>query len=165
MLVMGPGRNSASATVTSPLGSRWIQRGCLRPVANALTLSPGAATGVCPGAHPLAVGILSVGMLPCGLAAGIAGLLPTAGSEGLPCSLRQRIAAPPTSATMRANMSDNPIASPPVCARTSLVEAHLRCNPRRGSGSGHGRLDGTEDQLDCAGSASSRGGDRSGSKV
>ena len=73
---------SASATRTSPLGSTWIQRGCLRPVANALTLSPGAATGVCPGAHPLAVGIFSVGRLPCGFAAGIAGALPMAGSCG-----------------------------------------------------------------------------------
>ena len=59
-----------------------------RPVANALTLSPGAATGVCPSVHPLAVGILSVGMLPCGFAAGIAGALPQAGSCAAPCSRR-----------------------------------------------------------------------------
>ena len=70
---MPPGTLSASATSTSPLGSTWIQRGCLRPAAKALTLSPGAATGVWPGAQPLAVGILSVGMAPCGFAAGIAG--------------------------------------------------------------------------------------------
>ena len=83
---------------TSPLGSTWIQRGCSRPVANALTFSPGAATGVCPWAHPWAVGILSVGMLPCGLAAGIAGALPQAGSGAPPVSRRDSSAAPPTSA-------------------------------------------------------------------
>src|SRR6185369_7895352 len=117
MLLIPPGRNRASATVTSPLGSTWIQRGCLRPVAaKALTLSPGAATGVCPGDQPLAVGIFSVGMLPCGLAVGIAGLLPTAGSEGTPCSRRQAIAVAPTCATTRANMSEKPMLHP-VCLR------------------------------------------------
>ncbi len=62
----------------APLGSTWIQRGCFKPVANALTLSPGAATGIRPSLHPLAVGILSVG-IPCGLAAGTTGALPQAG--------------------------------------------------------------------------------------
>src|SRR4029077_8851333 len=81
---MGPGRNRASAVSTSPLGSSCIQRGCLRPAANALTLSPGAAIGVCPCAQPLAVGILSVGMLPWGFAGGIAGVLPNAGSRAAP---------------------------------------------------------------------------------
>src|ERR1700691_2220578 len=94
-----------SATSTSPLGSTWIQRGCARPVANALTLSPGAATGVCPCAHPWAVGILRVGILPCGLACGIAGALPHAGS-GEPCvNWRDTRAAPPITATTRANTS------------------------------------------------------------
>ena len=46
------------------IGQHVIQRGCFRPVANALTLSPGAATGFCPSVHPLAVGILSVGICP-----------------------------------------------------------------------------------------------------
>ena len=91
-----------SATSTSPLGNAWIHRGCFRPVANALTLSPGAATGVCPSVQPLAVGILSVGMLPCGLASGIVGAEPHAGS-GEPC-VNRRIwsAAPPIRATPRA---------------------------------------------------------------
>ena len=70
------------------MGSTWIQRGCFRPVANALTLSPGAATGICPSLHPLAVGILSVGRLPCGFAAGTTGALPQAGSGAAPCSRR-----------------------------------------------------------------------------
>src|SRR5260221_12020463 len=91
-----------SATSTSPLGNTLIQRGCFRPVANALTLNPGAATGVCPGAHPWAVGILSVGMLPCGFASGIAGALSHAGS-GEPCrNCRVTRAAPPTTAATRA---------------------------------------------------------------
>src|SRR5262249_56336360 len=102
MFLTDPGRNRASATVMSPLGSTLIQRGWLGPAANALTLSPGAATGVCPGAQPLAVGILSVGMLPCGLAVGIFGALPQAGSCAPPCtSCRHWIAAAPTSATPR----------------------------------------------------------------
>src|SRR5579863_8164675 len=90
-----------SAISTSPFGSTLIQRGCLSPVANALTLRPGAANGVWPSDHPLAVGILSVGMAPCGLAAGIAGLLPQAGS-GEPCVSRRNCnAVPPTTATTR----------------------------------------------------------------
>src|SRR5580698_7220877 len=94
-----------SATSTSPLGRTWIQRGCFKPVANALTFNPAAATGVCPGAHPWAVGILRVGMAPCGLASGIAGALPHAGT-GEPCvNCRDTRAAPPTSATKRANTS------------------------------------------------------------
>src|SRR5437016_3371874 len=88
MVRMPPGVKSASAVSTSPFGSTWIQRGCLRPAANALTLSPGAATGVRPGAQPWAVGILSVGMLPCGFAGGIVGALPTAGTCWPPCSRR-----------------------------------------------------------------------------
>jgi hypothetical protein len=74
--------------------------------ANALTERPAAATGVCPSIHPFAVGILSVGMLPCGLAAGIVGELPQAGS----CepSVRRRVssAAPPISETSRAKVSE-----------------------------------------------------------
>src|SRR5690349_551736 len=96
--------------VTSPLGSRWIQRGCLRPVAKALTLSPEAATGVWPAVHPLAVGILSVGMLPCGFAAGMTGASPTACTLGVPCSRRQATVAAPTTATPRAKTSEKLIA-------------------------------------------------------
>src|SRR5882724_8421855 len=134
---MGSGRNRAWATVTSPLGSTWIQRGCLRPVANALTLSPGAATGVCPGAQPLAVGILSVGMLPCGLAAGIAGVLPTAASSAPLCSRRHRIAAAPISATSFAKMLDTLMTFLPLMARM-LSRIHLKepprvCHPRDGA--------------------------------
>src|SRR5262249_4859085 len=110
--------------VTSPLGSRWIQRGCLRPAAKALTLSPGAATGVWPAVHPRAVGILSVGMLPCGLAAGITGALPRAGVLGVPCSRRQNTVPAPTSATPRAKTSEKLIACSLV-VRT-LVETGLR---------------------------------------
>ena len=106
--------NRASATVTSPLGSTWIQRGCLRPVANALTLSPGAATGVCPGAQPRAVGILSVGMLPCGFAAGIAGVLPSRPYVP-PLYRRATNAAPPTRATNFAKISEKPNALFPDC--------------------------------------------------
>src|SRR5690242_21690329 len=51
-------------------------------------------------------------MLPCGLASGIAGLLPTAGSAGTPCSRRQAIAVAPTSATTRANISEKPMLHP-----------------------------------------------------
>ncbi len=88
------------------MGSTLIQRGCFRPVANALTLSPGAATGVCPSVQPLAVGILSVGMLPCGFAAGTTGALPQAGSGAPPCSRRHSSAAAPISATIRAKIPD-----------------------------------------------------------
>src|ERR1700722_19215473 len=95
-----------SATSTSPLGNTWIQRGCSRPVANALTLSPGAASGVWPGLQPWAVGILRVGILPCGLAGGIAGELPQAGSGEPWVNWRDTRAAPPTSATARAKTSE-----------------------------------------------------------
>src|SRR6266567_4681867 len=105
--------------VTSPLGSRLIQRGCLRPVAKALTLSPGAATGVWPGVQPLAVGILSVGMLPCGFAAGITGALPRAGVFGVPCSRRHDTVAAPISATPRAKMSEKLILMLPRRAHAS----------------------------------------------
>ena len=94
------------------MGSTWIQRGCFRPVANALTLSPGAATGFCPSVQPLAVGILSVGRLPCGFAAGTTGALPQAGSGAEPCSRRHRSATAPISATIRAKMPDNSCAFP-----------------------------------------------------
>ncbi|HEY4045124.1 MAG TPA: hypothetical protein VGM32_25215, partial [Rhodopila sp.] len=95
-----------SAVSTSPLGSTWIQRGCRRLVANALTLSPGAAVGVCPGAHPLAVGILSVGILPCGLAGGIVGVVPQAGCCTPAVRRRSRSAESPINATTDAKMSD-----------------------------------------------------------
>ena len=56
--------------------------------------------------HPLAVGILSVGILPCGFAAGIAGELPQAGSCEPSVSRRITSAVPPVSATTRAKMSE-----------------------------------------------------------
>ena len=76
--VAGSVVRSASAASTSPFGRTQIHRGCLRPVAKALTLSPGATVGAFPAASLCAVGILSVGRLPCGLAAGMAGLAPKA---------------------------------------------------------------------------------------
>ena len=60
-------------------------------------------------------------MLPCGFAAGIAGVLPKAGSCAPPCR-RHRIAAAPISATIRAKMPDKLIAILPLVART-LAEA------------------------------------------
>src|SRR5262245_19555466 len=92
----------AAAISTSPLGRTSIQRGWSRPPADALTLSPGAATGVCPSLHPRAVGIFRVGMLPCGRPAGIVGALPHAGSGEPLVSRRTCSAAPPTRATPRA---------------------------------------------------------------
>src|ERR1700748_1912328 len=106
MLLTGPATWLHAAMRTSPLGSTLIQRGCFRPVANALTLSPGAATGICPSVHPLAVGIFSVGIAPCGFAAGTTGALPQAGSGETPCDRRHRTAAAPISATIRAKMPD-----------------------------------------------------------
>src|SRR5262245_44696707 len=105
---------------TSPLGSTWIQRGCSRPVANALTSRPGAATGFSPFAHPWAVGILSVGMAPCGLAAGITGVLPQAGAYAGSCTRRHSSATPPTSATMRAKIPERLIQFPCSIAGISL---------------------------------------------
>ena len=74
-VLTGPGTVSASAASTSPLGSTSIWRGCFSPVAKALTLKPGAATGVCPSSQPRAVGIFSVGIF-CGCASGIDGAMP-----------------------------------------------------------------------------------------
>jgi len=75
-------------------------------------------------------------MLPCGLATGIEGLLPIAGSAGTPCSLRQKIAAAPTSATSRANKSEKLIPFPHVESRANLVEARAGWNrgPRDSGG-------------------------------
>ena len=70
------------------MGNTLIQRGWSRSFANALTLSPGAAVGFCPSLQPWAVGILSVGMAPCGFASGIAGVLPQAGAGADPCERR-----------------------------------------------------------------------------
>src|SRR5690242_18758856 len=89
---------------TSPLGSTSIQRGWSRPVAKALTLSPGAGVGFCPSLHPLAVGIFSVGTAPCGFAAGISGVLPQAATCGTPWIRRQVTATPPINATSRPKM-------------------------------------------------------------
>src|ERR1700733_10103702 len=113
-----------SATSTSPLGNTWIHRGCLRPIANALTLSPGAATGVCPTVQPWAVGILSVGILPCGLASGIVGAAPHAGS-GEPCvNCRDTRAAPPTSATTRENAAEKLNSLSPWSHAAALPKMH-----------------------------------------
>ena len=90
-------------------------------------MSPGAATGVCPWAQPRAVGIFRVGMLPCGFAAGIAGLLPKAGSWAPPVSRRHMTAAAPMSATIRAKMPDMLIALLPLVA-PMLAEASLGWN-------------------------------------
>jgi len=49
-----PGMNSASATVTSPLGSTYSQRGWVSPLAKRSTLSPSAATGLPPSGQPTA---------------------------------------------------------------------------------------------------------------
>jgi len=103
-----------SATSTSRLGSTWIQRGWSRPAANGLTVRPGAATGVCPRVQPWAVGILSVGIRPCGFAVGIVGELPQAGSCAPSVSRRDRSAAPPISATTRAKMSEKLNARSPL---------------------------------------------------
>ena len=81
----------------------------MRPLAKALTLRPGAATGVRPPDQPRAVGILSVGKLPCGLAGGIAGRAPKACGPEAVCS-RRRMAVAPTMATPRAMISDSPMA-------------------------------------------------------
>src|SRR5260221_12307564 len=90
----------------SQLGSTLIQRGCSSSVANALTLSPGAATGFCPSLQPLADGIFNVGSAPCGFASGPTGAPPQAGAGPAPCSFRHCSATPPTSATKRAIMLD-----------------------------------------------------------
>ena len=113
-----------SATSTSPFGSTSIQRGCCSPVANALTFSPGAATGVCPTVHPFAVGILSVGILPCDFAAGMAGASPQAGSGKPVVNRRDTSAAPPTTATTRAKTSEKANSVFPLVAN-SLTEAAL----------------------------------------
>src|SRR5258708_29399563 len=115
---MGPAIWLDSATRTSPLGSTLIQRGCFRPVANALTLSPGAATGFCPSLHPLADGILSVGIAPCGFATGTKGELPQAGSGAAPCNRRHSSAAAPMIATMRAKIPEKLMSFPHLIART-----------------------------------------------
>ena len=94
--------------------------------------SPGAATGVCPGAQPLAVGIFRVGM-PCGLAAGITGALPTACSSRRPCR-RTTIATAPISATIRPTMPDKLIELFPVVARR-LAEAARKSGDAAGGAS------------------------------
>src|SRR5215217_2919779 len=96
----------ASATRTSPFDRTSIHLGCSRLVAKALTWRPGAAIGVCPAAHPLAAGILSVIRLPCGFAAGITGVRPNAGSCEPSRLPRARAIAPPIMATPRANIPD-----------------------------------------------------------
>jgi hypothetical protein len=85
-------------------------------------LSPGAAVGICPSIQPLAVGILSVGIAPCGFASGTTGALPQAGSGAAPCSRRHSSAAPPISATMRAKIPEKLMSFPQLMVRT-LSEA------------------------------------------
>ena len=123
---MGPGTLVDSATSTSPFGSTWIQRGCLSPDANALTLRPGAAIGVWPSLHPLAVGIFSVGMAPCDFAAGIIGALPKAGTGVPPCMRRNSTVTSPISATPRANMVETLIFIFPLVARRLTGTRHKR---------------------------------------
>ncbi|MNT71523.1 hypothetical protein D3C72_2100160 [compost metagenome] len=53
-------------------------RGWSSPVAKGATLRPAATVGAVPGAQPMAVGIFSMGMAPCGLADGMTGVVPTA---------------------------------------------------------------------------------------
>jgi hypothetical protein len=72
-------------------------------VAKAFARRPGAVLGNCPAAQPWAVGIFSVGMLPCGLAAGMVGAVPTAWAGTGPCKRRHRMAASPTLATRLAS--------------------------------------------------------------
>ena len=111
-LLAGPATWFDSAISTSPLGSTLIQRGCCSPVANALTLRPGAATGFCPPLHPFADGIFSVGRAPCGFATGTVGVEPQAGAGASPCNRRQRSAAPPSSATNCAKIPDKLMSFP-----------------------------------------------------
>src|SRR5882724_274001 len=57
----GFGGAFVSATSTSPLGNTYSQRGCARPVANAVTVSPAAGTGWPPGGQPFAGATYKVG--------------------------------------------------------------------------------------------------------
>src|SRR4051812_15445889 len=68
-------------------------------------------------------------MLPCGLAAGIAGASPTAGSYAPSWSRRHASATPPMSATMRAKLSETLIALLPLVVGR-LAEVNLRWNRR-----------------------------------
>ena len=107
----------------------------LEPAAKALTLRPGAAVGVCPGPIPCAVGIFSVGMLPCGFASGMAGALPQAGSGAPYLSRRISSAPPPTSETPRAKMPEKPNAphSPNTCTVAEAAPAWNCLRVRTGS--------------------------------
>src|SRR6185436_11556612 len=67
---------AVSATSTSPLGSVYTQRGCDRPVANALTATPSAGVGFMPGGQPLASATCTTGMV-CLFGSGSCGLGPT----------------------------------------------------------------------------------------
>ena len=100
-----PGLDIASDTVTSPLGSTRIQRGCFNPVAKALTFSPAAAVGAWPGPQPCAVGIFSVEIKPCGLAGGMTGASPMA-AVGSVAGRRHQTARSPTMATALAKNPD-----------------------------------------------------------
>src|SRR5690606_24615845 len=51
-----------SATKISPFGNSYNQRGCSKDVANAFTLTPGAAIGLLPSFHPTASATFTVGM-------------------------------------------------------------------------------------------------------
>src|SRR5205085_2135446 len=65
-----------SATRTSPLGSTYNQRGCTRPVANALTAVPDTGVGAVPVGQPLAGATCTTGTT-CFSGAGRLGLGPT----------------------------------------------------------------------------------------
>ena len=71
--------------------------------------------------------------MPCGFAAGIAGVLPKAGSCALPSRRRNRTVAAPISATIRPKMPDRLTAIPPLIVRT-LAEAGRAGRPEADAG-------------------------------
>jgi hypothetical protein len=64
---------------------------------------------------------LSVGIAPCGFAAGTTGALPQAGAGAAPCNRRQNSAAAPISATIRAKIAEKLMSFPLL---PSLYRAH-----------------------------------------
>src|SRR6185369_16241958 len=65
MPLASSGRSGAfvSATSTSPLGSVYTQRGCVRPVAKAFTSTPCGAVGLPPSGQPFASATCTTGMV------------------------------------------------------------------------------------------------------
>ncbi len=115
-------------------------------------LEPGRGDRLLARPHPCAVGIFSVGMAPCGFAAGIAGALPQAGSwRARPAAAAPAAPPPPTSATPRANMLEKLTAISPRLKR--VIGPDGFCRPNRA------RLTGAQPKpLNLPGS---QGGDRS----